>query len=137
MLCQWLRTHLSTSRCNTITDQTTENEDITRINEIIQSKLNLDINITNATRMGRFTREKERPIRVTMTRLEDKKMILSRAVRLRELDDEDAYARVYIRPDLTKLQLKSFKKLIQRTPEEEVRISRQTLQNHQRQNHRR
>ena len=128
---------MSTSRCNTITDQTTENEDITRINEIIQSKLNLDINITNATRMGRFTREKERPIRVTMTRLEDKKMILSRAVRLRELDDEDAYARVYIQPDLTKLQLKSFKKLIQRTPEEEVRISRQTLQNHQRQNHRR
>ena len=92
-------------------EQITENEDVRRINELIHTKLNLDITITNATRMGRFSREKERPIRVTLQSLDDKKKILSRAVRMRDIDEADQYARVYIRPDLTKKQLEASKNL--------------------------
>lgn len=88
-----------------------ESEDKRRINEIITSKLNLNITITNATRLGTFNREKARPIRVTLEHLDDKKRILSRAVKLRDLEEADEYAKVYIRPDLTKKQLEVSKNL--------------------------
>ena len=90
--------------------QTAENEDLTRINEIIHTKLNLpNIEVNNAKRLGTYDQAKVRPIRLIFERIDDKKMILSKAVTLRALEEADQYSRVYIRPDLTKIQLEASK----------------------------
>ena len=88
-----------------------ENADMTRINHLIQTKLNLDFVITNVKRMGTYNPERVRPIKITIERMEDKKLILSKATTLRELPEQDEFARVYIRPDLTKKQLTESKNL--------------------------
>lgn len=88
-----------------------EEEDIERINDLISTRLNLQITITNATRMGTFNREKKRPIRVILERIEDKKSILSRAASLRDLEEDDEFNKVYIRPDLTKIEIEASKNL--------------------------
>lgn len=95
----------------TRTDGQGEQEDLRAINEIIKDKLNLDITVSNASRLGTYSRDKQRPVRVVVDSIDNKKKILSRAVRLREVDDSDKYARVYIRPDLTKAQLEVSKNL--------------------------
>ena len=88
-----------------------EEEDIRRINEIISTKLNLTITINNAKRLGTYNTEKPRPVRVTLDRIDIKKQILQKAVTLRQLNEDDEYALVYIRPDLTKKQLEASKNL--------------------------
>ena len=88
-----------------------ENDDLANINEIVKEKLNLNIEITNAKRLGTYDATKTRPVRVVFERLDDKKRILSRAINLRELHDSDKYCKVYIRPDLTQAQLKESKNL--------------------------
>ena len=103
---------LNLSETNTRqTDEETEENDITRINEIINNRLHLNITVDNATRLGNRSREKYRPVRVTLRNLDEKKRILKRAVQLRYLDEGDTYYRVYIRPDLTVKQLATSKNL--------------------------
>ena len=65
----------------------------------------------NATRLGNRSREKYRPVRVTLRNLDVKKRILKRAVQLRYIDETYTYYRVYIRPDLTVKQLATSKNL--------------------------
>ena len=85
--------------------------DLTSINEIIQRKLKLNTEIDNAIRLGSYNQEKRRPIKVTLTDIDTKKKILSKATTLRDLKEDDPYYKVYIRPDLTKMQLQQSKNL--------------------------
>ena len=90
----------------------TAEDDISRITEIVHERLQLPgIQITNAKRLGTYDAEKKRPVRVIFNTLDDKKKILSRAINMRELPDDDEYCRVYIRPDLTQAQLRDSKNL--------------------------
>ena len=103
---------LNLSETNTRqTDEETAENDITQFNKIINNRLYLNITVDNATRLGNRSREKYRPVRVTLRNLDEKKRILKRAVQLRYLDEEDTYYRVYIRPDLTVKQLATSKNL--------------------------
>ena len=89
-----------------------ENHDIKAINEVVKDRLGLrNIEITNARRLGFFDKDKIRPVRVTLSRIEEKKQILSRAATLRNLEEEDCYTRLYVRPDLTRTQLQASKNL--------------------------
>ena len=64
-------------------------------------------------RIGTYSPEKTRPIKIVMENTDSKKQILSKAAQLREIPQDDPYAKIYIRPDLTKLQLEESKNLYQ------------------------
>ena len=87
------------------TNPTPAEEDVRCINEIINNRLDVQVTVSNATRLGTYNVTKRRPVRVTLTSLDDKKKILKKAANLRNLQEDDTYCRVYIRPDLTTKQL--------------------------------
>ena len=93
------------------TNHTPAAEDIRCINEIINNRLDVQVTVSNATRLGTYNVTKRRPVRITLTSLDDKKKILKKAANLRNLEEEDTYCRVYIRPDLTIKQLEASKNL--------------------------
>lgn len=87
-------------------------EDISKVKDIIKDILKIaDFEITNATRLGFYDRNKSRLFRITLSDVADKKKILSRATFLREVDENHPYASVYIRPDMTPKQVEASKNL--------------------------
>ena len=93
------------------TNGTPAEEDVRCINEIINNRLDVQVTVSNATRLGTYNVTKRRPVRVTLTNLDDKKKILKKAANLRNLQEADTYCKVYIRPDLTTKQLEASKNL--------------------------
>ena len=87
--------------------------DLKAINEVLKNKLKLNIEIKKSMRIGTYCPEKTRPIKIVMENTDSKKQILSKAAQLREIPQDDPYAKIYIRPDLTKLQLEESKNLYQ------------------------
>ena len=104
-------------KCNLIFSNLEESnsieEDEDRINRIIKDKLKIreDINITLVARLGKKTQNIDRLVKVTFESLNMKKLVLRKATQMRQLDEEDPDHLVYIRPDLTKLQIQASKNL--------------------------
>ena len=67
--------------------------------------------VTDVTRIGRPSRDKPRLIRVSLQNLADKRTILSRATKLRDIPHDHKYAKVYIKPNLTPQQQEASKNL--------------------------
>ena len=112
------RERIKSRQCNLIIHNLHEgnniDEDIETTKTIIKDILKLtDIDILNATRLGKPGEDRDRPrlLRITLHELAHKKKILSRASQLRDLTEEDPYYKVYMRPDLTPNQLKESKNL--------------------------
>ena len=89
-------------------------EDINQVKQLLSEKLEIteDIAITDITRIGnRRTDNKPRLLRIELSTLSQKRIILASATKLRQLNEEDPFARVYIRPDLTPKQQEASKNL--------------------------
>ena len=96
--------------------ETNAADDTAHLNTIITDKLGITntINITNATRLGERKPNKDRVLRITLETLTGKRKLLSWATKLRDLGEDDVYAKVYIRPDLTPKQQAESKNLYAR-----------------------
>ena len=92
-------------------------EDVQQVQMLITEKLNIEdeITITQTTRLG-APREDDKPrlLRIELATLSQKRKILSKATQLRNLEEEDDFAKVYIRPDLTPKQQTESKNLYER-----------------------
>ena len=88
-------------------------EDVTKIHELFNLlKLDKEVIITEAIRLGEKRRDsKPRFIRVTVQDLETRRKILAKATSLRNVPDGNDFARVYIKPNLTKQQNEQSKNL--------------------------
>ena len=84
--------------------------DIESFKELIKSEFNLSVKLQGVTRLGKNSDDSPRMLRVTLEAVSEKKLILARAKDLRTSKHE-IYARVFIRPDLTKIQLEVSKNL--------------------------
>jgi len=84
--------------------------DIDSVTELFQEEFRLKMNVVNAQRMGRPNNDNTRLVKVTMNNVSDKKQILALAKDLRE-STHAVHSKIYIRPDLTKLQLEESKNL--------------------------
>lgn len=104
-------------KCNLIFSNVEESnsiqEDEDRIKRIIKDKLHIreEINITTVARLGRRDPEVNRLVKVVFESLNMKKQVLRNATRMRQLDEHDPDHLIYIRPDLTKLQVQASKNL--------------------------
>ena len=80
------------------------NEDLGKVRNLIRNKLNIteEIAITDITRMGTEAQGKTRWLKIILQQLKHKKLILSKATTLRNLDEDDEFSKVYIKPDLSK-----------------------------------
>ena len=89
-------------------------EDVTQVQDLISNKLevNEDIVITDSTRLGKVRSDgKPRLLRITLETLSMKRKILSTVTKLRQLEENDKFHKVYIRPDLTPKQQDESKNL--------------------------
>ena len=104
-------------------EPTSAEDDITKLKIIIRQKLNIkdEIVITETMRLGKKETGKDRLLRFTLQDIKMKKLILSKATTLRQLDNGDEYSDVYIQPDLTPAQVqasKNLKALLKKTRED-------------------
>ena len=92
-----------------------EETDDDKLKVLIEDKLQIDdfdIKIEDVTRLGNIRDDgKPRLLKITLETLEMKRKLLSCASKLRQLPDTDTYAKVYVKPDLTKNQQKESKNL--------------------------
>ena len=101
-----------------------ETDDMGTLNTIIREKLDIteNISITAVTRIGAIRPDKQRILRISLETLTGKRRVLQSATKLRNLDDADRYAKVFIRPNLTPKQQEESKNLyglLKRTREED------------------
>ena len=106
-----------------IQEPTTPNGNIEKLRELLRVKMNIteDIVITNPTRIGDRTIDRNRMLKFTVQDMKTKKIILQKATSLRELPDDDEFHNVYVQPDLTPKQVAVSKNLraeLKRTREE-------------------
>ena len=93
-------------------------DDASKFTEITSDILRIQgVEVESVTRLGTKTTGRHRLLRVTLKNLKHKKEVLSRAPNLRQVDEEDPYAKVYIRPDLTPKQLEASKNLYEQLKE--------------------
>lgn len=85
-------------------------DDIKAATALFKEEFNLYTRIKKATRMGKSQTEKPRLLKTELEDFTTKKLILSKATKLRS-SEHDIYKLVYIRPDLTKKQLEESKNL--------------------------
>ena len=86
--------------------------DIAQTTEIIKNVLKIaDFEITKGNRLGFYDESKNRLFKITLKDVPTKKKILSRATMLRDVDENDQFANVYIRPDMTPKQVEASKNL--------------------------
>lgn len=89
--------------------------DANQVQELIANKLDIgeEIVITETKRLGNVRDDgKPRLLRIALQTLYMKRKILSKATKLRSLDEADTFAKVYIRPDLTPKQQQESKNLV-------------------------
>ena len=91
------------------------NEDVTRIRAMIQDKLHVtsEVSITDFRRLGERSADptKHRMVRISLANLEENRKILRSATELRQLEENDEFYNVFIRPDLTPKQVVASKNL--------------------------
>ena len=88
--------------------------DIAQVQDLITNKLkvNEEIVITDSTRLGNVKPGgNPRLLKITLETLSMKRKILSTATKLRTLDENDKFYKVYIKPDLTPKQQEESKNL--------------------------
>ena len=109
---------IENKKCNLIFSNIQETNSIQNdesvIKTIVKDKLNIteDIKIKMVARLGnKVTPDKPRLLKVIFESLHHKKLVLRKATQMRNLPNDDTYADVYIRPDLTKLQIETSKNL--------------------------
>lgn len=88
--------------------------DLAQVKDLVETKLSIEdgIVITALNRLGRIRYDgKPRMVRIALQTLEMKRKILSCATKLRQLTDTDTFAKVYLKPDLTKKQQAQSKNL--------------------------
>ena len=110
------REKIKRRECNLIVHNLVETQeegsDFTNMVSIFKDVLFLnDINISDLTRLGEKQQGRDRLLRITVQDVSTKKRILSRATELRLLPKEDAYFKIYLRPDLTPKQQQASKNL--------------------------
>ena len=110
------RERIKQKRCNLIfsnIEESTIEDDKQKVLEIVRDKLQLrdEFEIKSIARLGKKDDEKSRLLKVEFATLQQKKNILRNATKMRNLDKEDTYAKVYIRPDLTQKQIEESKNL--------------------------
>ena len=109
-------------KCNLIATQVKEsdqpNEDRVKLQELL-NKLHIteEIIISDITRLGTRSVDYDRMLRFTVQDVKTKKLILSKATTLRQLEDTDAFYKVYIKPDLTPKQAEASKNLVDKLKE--------------------
>ena len=87
-------------------------DDVNKTKEIIKEILKIpDFQIIKANRLGFYDENKSRLFKITLNDVATKKKILARATMLRDVDENDPYASVYIRPDMTPKQVEASKNL--------------------------
>ena len=93
-------------------DEETEDD---KLKVLINDKLqinDMEIKVEEVTRLGNVRDDgKPRLLKIVLETLEMKRKLLSCASKLRQLPDSDTYAKVYVKPDLTKNQQKESKNL--------------------------
>ena len=95
-------------------------EDMNQTTDLLKLlKLDEEIIIKELVRMGKTKTDKPRLIRITLEDLSIKRKILAKATTLRNVPSDSKFAKVYIKPNLTALQLKESKNL-----QEELRARR-------------
>ena len=67
--------------------------------------------ITNVMRLGKPAHNKQRLLRVSLENMADKRTVLSRATRLRNVPNDHKFAYVYVKPNLTPQQQETSKNL--------------------------
>ena len=93
-------------------------DDASKFTEITGEILRIQgVEVESVTRLGTKVTGRHRLLRVTLKDLKHKKEILSRAPQLRQVEEDDPYAKVYIRPDLTPKQLEASKNLYEQLKE--------------------
>ena len=93
-------------------------EDAQKFDDIVKGILRIrNAEIESYTRLGTRNNEKPRLLRVTLKERAERKEILARAPQLRQVDEDDEFAKVYIRPDLTPQQLEQSKNLYMKLKE--------------------
>jgi hypothetical protein len=86
-------------------------DDIVETQKMITEVLNQTITIANATRYGKSEEDKPRVLCISMTSPHQRKEVLAKATKFRDLPEMSKYASVYIRPDLTNIQREQSKNL--------------------------
>ena len=89
-------------------------EDTAQIKTLFESKMNIqdEIVITEINRLGRTKPDgNPRLVKITLENLNMKRKILASATKLRNIPHDDKYAKVYVKPDLTKKQQAESKNL--------------------------
>ena len=85
-----------------LTESQSAEEDVNKTKEIIKEVLKIpDFKIIKANRLGFFDENRSRLFKITLDDVATKKKILARATMLRAIPEDDPYANVYIRPDMT------------------------------------
>lgn len=86
--------------------------DILKIKEILNKiELTENIEFNEVKRFGKANNNRPRPVKVVTKLAKDKFTILKHSKKLRELPNEDNCRNIYIKPDLTKIQLEEGKRL--------------------------
>ena len=97
-----------------LTEAESAEEDTAQMKVLLETKMNIEdeIVIKEFTRLGRVREDgKPRLVRVQLQDLTMKRKILSSATKLRKLAENDPFAKVYVKPDLTKKQQAESKNL--------------------------
>ena len=110
------RERIKQKRCNLIfsnIEESTIEEDKVKVLTVIREKLELkeEFEIKSIARLGKKDETKLRLLKVEFANLQQKKNVLRNATKMRNLDQHDTYAKVYIRPDLTQKQIEESKNL--------------------------
>ena len=87
--------------------------------------MGVNVNLVEATRIGKKKAERPRVIRVTLSNLADKRTLLAKATTLRDIPETHKYAKVYVKPNLTQQQQNDSKNLERQI--KEVRLKNPTI----------
>lgn len=97
--------------------------EVAQMKVLIESKLKIDeeIVVTEYIRLGNLRADgKPRLLKITLQSLSMKRKMLSCATKLRQLPELDTYAKVYLKPDLTKKQQEESKNLYENLKRQRV-----------------
>ena len=97
--------------------------EVAQMKVLIESKLRIDeeIVVTEYIRLGNLRADgKPRLLKITLQSLSMKRKMLSCATKLRQLPELDTYAKVYLKPDLTKKQQEESKNLYENLKRQRV-----------------
>ena len=98
----------------TFLNQNDSDDNIAKLRNLIINKLQIaeEVVITDTLRLGTRTAGKTRLLRFTLQDAKIRKQILRKATTLRTLEEGDECHNVYIKPDLTPIQVEASKNLV-------------------------